>query len=428
MYNDRSKFKVKEGPFLRDKEDDYNPVGDDENHQVPIDNEGSIHEKHKQTHDTLNDKEDIEKRFNKRQKENNMVRKIVWIVVVVLLLVLGIASFSFYSYFTTSLKPLNSKDDDLVQIEIPIGSSSKDIGQILEKNHVIKSGLVFSYYVKMNNRSDFQAGFYQMAPNMTLDEISESLENGGTDEPVSLADAKLTIPEGYTVAQIAKLVADNTDITEDDFLVLMKNDDYFNALVDKYPELLTSAKEAKDVRYKLEGYLYPATYYYYQDMSLEDLVTQMVDKTNQVMTPFYETIKQKNLTVQQVLTLASLVEKEGLTEEDRRKISQVFFNRLAIEMPLQSDISILYAKDEHKVHLSEKDTLVDSPYNLYVNKGTGPGPFNNPSEQAIKAVLNPDPIDDLYFLADVSTGKVYYAKTYDEHLAYKKEYIDDKVE
>ncbi len=364
--------------------------------------------------------------YKGRKKENNMVKKIVLIIVAVLIMTLSIAGFFAYQYFTSSLKPLDSKNEKLIQVEIPQGSSSKQIGQILEKNKIIKSGLVFSYYVKMNNKADFQAGYYQMSPSMTLEAITDSLQEGGTDEPVSLADAKITIPEGYSVDQIAELFSKETKLSKDDFLDVVKDEEFFNELVTKYPDLLESAKNAKDTRYRLEGYLYPATYYYYKDVPIKDMITQMVDKTNQVLAPYYDQIKAKKMTVQEVLTLASLVEKEGVTPEDRRKIAQVFLNRLAIDMPIQSDISILYAMEEHKVHLSEKDTQIDSPYNLYINKGTGPGPFNNPSQQAIESVLNPEETDALYFLADVSTGKVYYAKTYDEHLVNKKEYIDDK--
>ena len=447
----------KEAPFLTDRKDDFNreeepKTGKDlrnyvldsmrveEEEQIIDQDDKKVEEEINQTENKESQLETEKRRkkhrsksrdeasYKGRKKENNMVKKIVLIIVAALIITLSVAGFFAYQYFTSSLKPLDSKNQKLVQIEIPQGSSSKQIGQILEKNKIIKSGLVFSYYVKMNNKGNFQAGYYQMSPSMTLDDITNNLEEGGTDEPVSLADAKLTIPEGYSVDQIADLFNKKTKLAKDEFLEVMKDEAFFNELVEKYPELLTSAKEAKDTRYRLEGYLYPATYYYYKDVPIKDMVTQMVDKTNQVLAPYYDQIKEKKMTVQQVLTLASLVEKEGVTPEDRRKIAQVFLNRLAIDMPIQSDISILYAMDEHKVHLSEKDTQIDSPYNLYINKGTGPGPFNNPSQQAIESVLNPEETDALYFLADVSTGKVYYAKTYDEHLANKKEYIDDKNE
>ena len=115
--------------------------------------------------------------------------------------------------------------------------------------------------------------------------------------------------------------------------------------------------------------------------------------------------------------MASLVEREGVTEKDRKKIAGVFFNRIDIDMPIQSDISVMYALNTHKTKLSNKDVRVDSPYNLYKNAGYGPGPFNTPSVQAIEATLNPSDRDEnyLYFVANLKTGKVYYSHTLQEH-------------
>lgn len=370
-----------------------------------------------------------EKKKMTRKKEDRLVRKIVLVVVAALIVSMAIFGFSFYRYWTSGLQPLNPEDSQLKQVHIPFQSTTKDIGSILEKDKVIKSGFVFSYYVKMNNLTDFQAGYYQMSPDMTLNQIALLLQEGGTDEPVAIADARITIPEGYTIEQIADLIDKNTEYSKDDFLDLMKDEEYFNELVEDFPELLTSAQEAQGVRYRLEGYLFPATYNYYADQSLNDFVKKMVSTTNQVLTPYYDKITEEGLTVQQVLTLASLVEKEGVTDSDRRKIAQVFFNRLNQEepMPLQSDISIIYALNEHKVHLSNEDTQVDSPYNLYINPGYGPGPFDNPGEQAIKAVLDPDTtVSELYFLANVETGEIFFANTYEEHLELKKEHIDNQ--
>lgn len=366
------------------------------------------------------------RRQSKRQKENTMVRKIVAVVVVALIVTVTILGFSFYRYWKSALKPYNPKDSKLVQVEIKIGTSNKGIGAILEENKIIKSGLVFNYFVKTNNLTDFKGGFYQMAPDMELEQIGRLLQQGGTDQPLELADARITIPEGFSIEQIANLFAEKTKVSKEEFLAVITDEKFFNTLYDKYPNLLSSVKDGKDVRYRLEGYLFPATYNYYEETTIEEIVTQMVDKTNTILAPKMEDISAKNYTVQQLLTLASLVEKEGVEEGDRRNIAQVFLNRIETDMPLQSDISILYAMEEHKVHLSNKDTQVDSPYNLYINKGYGPGPFNNPSEQAINAVLNPEDNDFIYFLADVDTGKVYFAKTYEEHLKLKEEYIDSK--
>ncbi|MGX7150904.1 endolytic transglycosylase MltG [Enterococcus ureasiticus] len=359
-----------------------------------------------------------------RKKEDRIVSRIVLIVTSVLLLVIAIFGFTFYKYVNAGLQPLDPKDSKLVQVHIPEDSSNKKIANILEDSKVIKSGMVFNYYAKFKNLTDFQAGYYQMSPDMTLDEIGALLREGGTAEPTQLADGKVTIPEGFDIDKIGDAIEKNTNFKKDQFIELMKNQAFFDTMKEKYPELLTSAAEAKDVRYHFEGYLFPATYDYYKDAKLEDFVDQMIAKSNSVIEPFIPMVHAKGMTIQQVLTLASLVEKEGVKEEDRKKIAQVFFNRIAANMPLQSDISILYALGEHKELVTYKDLEVDSPYNLYKNTGYGPGPFDSPSEQAINAVLNPIANNYLYFVADISTGNVYFAETYEQHQEYVEQYVN----
>ncbi|MDT2704608.1 endolytic transglycosylase MltG [Enterococcus dispar] len=375
------------------------------------------------TKPTLSVSADEMQRRKMRQKEDRIVSKIVTVVVLALLVIGGILGFSVYRYVSSSLQPLDPDNKKTVAVEIPSGSSNKQIGEILQEDKVIKSGMVFNYYTKFNNLTGFQAGSYHFSPSMSLDDISKNLQGGGAG--TAGADAKLTIPEGVDIDKIGDIIAKDTKIKKSDFLDLMKNEDFFKKMQEKYPDLLTSAAKAKGVRYRLEGYLFPATYDYYKTSSLEDIVTQMIDKTNTVMSAYYDTIKQKNMDVQEVMTLASLVEKEGVTETDRKKIAQVFFNRIAAGMPLQSDISILYALGEHKEKVYNKDLQVDSPYNLYTNTGYGPGPFDSPSEQSIKAVLDPIANNYYYFVADIKTGKVYYAETYEEHLALVEKYVNN---
>lgn len=358
-----------------------------------------------------------------RRKEDRVVRKIVYVLTVAILIIAGILAISGYNYVSAGLKPLDTNDKKLVQVEIPSGSSNRQIGEILEKDDIIRDGLVFNFYTKFKNLTNFQAGYYQFSPNMTLDQIGKELQQGGSDVPLDDA-SKLTIPEGYDVDQIGTLIAKKTDFSKEDFLNLMNDEAFFNQLKEQYPDLLTDAGKAEGVKYRLEGYLFPATYNVLKTNNLQELVTQMVDATNQVMAPYYSRIKEKGMTVQEVMTLASLVEKEGVTTEDRKKIAQVFFNRIDEGMPLQSDISILYALGEHKEVVTYKDTEIDSPYNLYVNTGYGPGPFDSPSQDAILAVLEPTANDYYYFVADISTGKVYYAKTYDEHMELVEKYVN----
>lgn len=361
-------------------------------------------------------------RKQQRKKEDRIVNRIVLIVVLALLVIGGVLGFSMYRYVTSGLQPLNPEDTETVAVEIPSGSSNKAIGEILEEDNIIKSGMIFNYYTKFNNLTGFQAGNYHFSPSMTLDQISKMLQNG---EGSVTSDAKVTIPEGFDVDQIGDALAEATNISKDDFLALMESDEFFEKMKETYPELLASAGDAQGVRYRLEGYLFPATYDYYTGNTLEEVVTQMVDKSNSVLSKYFDQIAQKEMTVQEVLTLASLVEKEGSKLEDRKNIAQVFFNRLAIDMPLQSDISILYALGEHKELVTYEDTQVDSPYNLYVHTGYGPGPFNNPSEAAIQAVLDPTPNNYYYFVADIQTQEVYFAETYEQHMQLVEQYVNN---
>ncbi|MDN6711171.1 endolytic transglycosylase MltG [Tetragenococcus halophilus] len=377
--------------------------------------------KQKTNNKTNNKPKDVKKRKNRRNKEDRVVHKIVLVIILALVVVGLIFGFSTYNYVKSSIKPLEPNSEESVAVTIPNGSSNKQIGEILENENVINSGMVFNYYMKFNNQDGFQAGEYVFSPSMTLDEIANSLKEGES----AFDQARIAVPEGYDVEEIAEEIDQQTEFSEDEFLDLMKDEDFFDELHDSYPELLDDAAEAEDVRYRLEGYLFPATYDYQPDMSLEELVEQMVATTDSTLEGHYDEIKNSDLNVQETMTVASLVEKEGVTEEDRKDIAQVFFNRTEADMPLQSDISILYALGEHKETVTYEDLEVDSPYNLYQNVGYGPGPFDNPSEDSIDAVLNPTDNDYYYFVADVSTGEVYYAETYEEHNELIDEHMDN---
>ncbi|AYW48784.1 endolytic transglycosylase MltG [Tetragenococcus osmophilus] len=373
------------------------------------------------TEKTNENPKNIKNRKKRRKNEDRVVHKIVWGVVLALIIVGVIFGVAAYNYVKSSIEPLSPNSEDSVAVTIPNGSSNKMIGEILEEEDVINSGTVFNYYMKFNNQDGFQAGEYVFSPSMSLDEIASSLKEGES----AINQARIAIPEGYDIEEIAADVGEQTEFSEDEFLDLMKDEDFFDELHESYPDLLDDAAEADDVRYRLEGYLFPATYDYQPDMSLEELVEQMVGTTDSVLEDHYDEIADSDLNVHETLTVASLVEQEGESEEDRKQIAQVFFNRTEADMPLQSDISILYALGEHKELVTYEDLEVDSPYNLYQNVGYGPGPFDNPSEDAIDAVLNPTDNDYYYFVADTSTGNVYYAETYEEHNELIEEYMDD---
>ncbi|MBU7462285.1 MULTISPECIES: endolytic transglycosylase MltG [Lactiplantibacillus] len=337
-------------------------------------------------------------------------------ILIALLVIIGVLG---YRYFDNATQPYNSKDNRVVQVDIPYGASSKKIADILQRDKVIKSGFVFEYWTKAHNLSNFHAGYYQLKPSMSLSQIAKALNKGGSSEPLQSSSGKVLIVEGSQIKTIAKTVQKQTDFTSAEFLALMKNETFIKSLAKKYPQLLGSAMSAKKVRYRLEGYLFPATYVVGKKTTLKQLVTQMVSKTNDELEPYYAKIKKSKMSVQEVMTLASLVEREGSTTKDRRLIAGVFLNRLAAKWRLDSDISVFYAINSNKSTLTNKDLQNDSPYNLRLHLGYGPGPFNSPSLTSIKDVLDPAQRSKgyMYFVADLKTGDVYYAKTAAGHAA-----------
>ncbi|WP_461224465.1 endolytic transglycosylase MltG [Lacticaseibacillus suihuaensis] len=338
---------------------------------------------------------------------------VAWVVGIfaTLLVVVGLMA---ALYVRRALQPLDDSSHAKIEVTVPMGASTGDIGTLLEQKGVIKSALVFKFYVKFHNVPSFQAGPYQFTKADSFDDILTALRGGaGSDVTVG----SVLVAEGVRAEQvgdqIAKLSKKNSAMTKANFLSALKDDTFFNALVKKYPKLLKSAQSANGVRYRLEGYLFPATYDVGSKTTMEALITQMVAKTDSVMRSYYSTIAAKSYSVQEVMTLASLVEREGVNAVSRRKIAGVFLNRLAIKMPLQSDVAVMYALNTYKTQLTNEDTSIDSPYNLYKHAGFGPGPFDQPSEDAIRAVLSPTDraANYLYFVANLKTGEILYAKT-----------------
>lgn len=378
----------------------------------------------------------------KRQRTDSLAKRIASAIISIAVILILVGGFFTYRYVTSAVGPLDKSSSKYITVEIPEGSGNKYIGQILEKAGVIKDANIFNFYTKFKNYTNFGSGYYNLKASMDLDEISKLLQKGGTVEPERPALGKILITEGYTINQIADAVTVNTiaqksektstPFSKDDFLKLIQDEIFIAKMVAKYPTLFASLPNADQVTYRLEGYLFPATYNYYEDTTLEDLVEQMISTTDSYLSSYYDTIASKGMTVNEVLTLASLVEKEGSTDEDRRNIASVFYNRLNANMPLQSNIAILYAMGKlgEKTSLAEDaaiDTTIDSPYNIYTNTGLMPGPVDSPSLSAIEATINPASTDYLYFVADVKTGAVYYSETFEEHQANVEKYINSQL-
>lgn len=359
------------------------------------------------------------------RKKNRTVKKVLLVVLSVFVLAVIILGITGYRYVTNSLEPMDETSEEVIEVEIPRGSNRRNIARILEENDLINHSLIFDYYVRFQGENNFQAGTYLMSPSMSVEQMVEYLNAGGT--PISeQALTRITVPEGIHVEQIADQVENNSDFSADEFMERVQDEVFIEELATQYPDLLTASLDAaEETRYVLEGYLFPATYEVFDDTSLDDVITQMVGRMDQAMQPYYEDIQASDLTVHEILTLSSYIEREGTTEEDRQLISGVFYNRMDVGMPLQTDLSVIYALGEHREHVTYADLEVDSPYNTYMYTGMGAGPINSPSESAIHASMTPSETDYYYFLADLKTGDIYFAEDYEQHLEYQNEYLRD---
>jgi len=365
-------------------------------------------------------KQEMFSKMEEKKSEVKIVRKIVAIIAITFLLLFGIIGLIGYNYVKSALKPVNPDATKTIAVEVPIGSSLSSISALLEKKGIIKDAKVFKYYAKFKNESQFQAGNYDLTQAMTLDELIESLKTGKVyREPIFT----MTIPEGLTLDQIGKIVEKKTPYTQKEFMDLVTSEAFVQKMMANYPELITDAVLADNIRYDLEGYLFPATYSYFEEKpSLESIVEEMIAAMNNVVKNYSEVLVEKQMSVHQLLTFASLLEEEATAQTDRETIASVFYNRIEKGMPLQTDPTVLYALGSHKDRVLYEDLEVENAYNTYKNKGLPPGPIAGAGKTSIEAALNPSKTDYFYFLAD-KEGVNHFSKTYDEHLQKVEKYL-----
>ncbi len=238
-----------------------------------------------------------------------------------------------------------------------------------------------------------------------------------------MVDVSVTIlPQDWAKVAAEKIAA-ATQLNASDILNAWNDDAYLSTLIQDYsvltPEILNS-----NTNVKLEGYIYPETYRFYKDSSIDQVTRKILDQTQSIYESLKNEFDQSALSVHGVFTLASIVGFEASDDVNQKLIAGVFYNRLAIDMRLQSSVTVCYALYDYS-HWRDCETnpTLDSPYNTYVYRGLPVGPIMNPTYSVLKATLEPTTSDYFYFLADVTTGKVYYQKTYEEHLQDKEKYI-----
>jgi len=343
--------------------------------------------------------------------------KIFLIIILILVILATIAFFVLKGWYEGNLEAINKgKETTLVQVEIEKGIGNAGIAELLEKEKVIKSATVFKIYMKLNNINGLQAGKYEFDTSKEdVKAVIEKLKTGNVrDESI-----KLTFIEGKSIIDYAKVITDKTDNSMEDVFDLLKNEEYINSLIEKY-WFITDEIKNEDIYYCLEGYLRPDTYIFEnQSVSVETIINSILDYTDKLLTEYRDAVENSGYTVHQILTLASIIEKEASMNEDMPEIAGVFYNRLNSNMSLGSDVTTYYAfqVDMATSDLSTEQINTYNPYNTRgpnMNGKLPVGPICNPSEEAIKAAINPENNDCYYFVSD-KTGKTYFTKNYTEH-------------
>jgi UPF0755 protein len=330
------------------------------------------------------------------------MKKIIIIIFVIALVVGAVFYFRYQVYYGYSgYKGLGT-------IIIEKGEGSTEVAKKLKKEKFISGEIYFLYYLWSENLSGkIFPGEYKLSTGMTIHEIAAII----TKEKKT--DIKITFPEGWTSKQMAERITAN-GLDGEGFSKLTKNPEVFR---DNYDFL-------QDQKIKnFDGYLFPDTYFFAKDVTAENIIKKMLDNFAQKLSAdLRQEITKQGKDINSIITLASIIEGEVRTDEDRKIVSGIFWNRIKVGQALQSCATLAYVLGEKKKQYSFDDTRIQSPYNTYLNKGLPPGPISNPGLSAIKAAIYPTDSQYNYFLSDPETGKTIFSKTIDEHNANKVKY------
>lgn len=304
------------------------------------------------------------------------------------------------------------------------GDDKKTIINNLKEAKLIKSKYATIIYVILSNNKNLQAGSYEFSRDMSTQDIIKSLGKGDVIKEYK-PSARVTLKEGVTLKEYIKLICDNTDLNYDDAIKKVNDKSFLKGLIADY-WFLTEDILDEDIYYPLEGYLFPETYDFYKDTTIEQVIRKMLNVTSDKLSSIKGKMLNNKMSVHELITIASIAEKEANTSDDRRMVSQVIYKRLDMNMSLGMDVTSYYGVQKS---MSETLTKVDlndkNPYNTRVVTfiGLPVGPICNPSLDSINAALEPANTDYVYFIADVLTGKVYFAKDIDGFNELKEKYM-----
>ena len=326
-----------------------------------------------------------------------------WTRPLVFLVVIALAVAAAFAGAAVVISPVDARSADRVVIDVPHGASTSDIAARLKGAGLIRSRSVFRLMVSLR-RADghLRAGEYQFGPNMPMAEILARIIRG------QVVTYPFTIPEGYTVAQIAGLLVRKG----------FADPARLDAILKDATVPFAYAVKNKVIKQPYEGYFFPDTYQYYKGMTEDVLVAAMLHRFEANFGPDLQArAAELKMTVPEVVTLASIIEREARVTEERPLISAVYHNRLKLGMKLDADPTVRYALDRPGDIVTFKDLEVNSPYNTYKNAGLPPGPIASPGLASLKAALYPADAPYLYFVAkNDGTGAHEFSRTLAEHL------------
>ena len=351
----------------------------------------------------------------KKKKSSSKKRKsFSWIVGVILIGIIVVGGV--VGFMKLSATGDGSKE---AIFTIQEGESFPAVLENLEKEGWIKSSTMTRVYAKLTHHQKYYAGNFSLNDGMSAREILKEIGNPSKAKNDIVV---VTVPEGFWAKQIAEELAKNFPYTKDEILNQWNDINYIKALAKDYEFLNVDSLKDPNIKVKLEGYLFPETYYVPKDSTIDEITRLLLSQFDKVYQSHKEEFNQSKYSVEDLVTLASIVQFESGSKQDMNKIAQVFYNRLDKGMKLQSSVTVCYALYEDFESLEDCETQydVDSPYNTYKVSGLPTGPILNPGEDALVAVLEPEKNDYLFFVADVhnvksNPGKVYYSKTLAEH-------------
>ncbi len=337
----------------------------------------------------------------------------------ILLILIGsliLAGAGLYMFYNLNLKAVSSNSSE-VEFVVPEGSTFYSIIPKLKSEGLIRNELCFKIYVKLNKISSIQKGKYVLNKNMNVEKIVKELSKANTDNPDQIS---ITFKEGLNIRKIAKVVEENTNNTYDDFMSLMGDKEYIKTLINKYWFLTDDILNEK-IYYPLEGYLFPETYFFKnKDVTSKEIIETMLDQMSKKLEPYKKDIESSGFSIHQLITLASIVEMEGASSNDRASVAGVFVNRIRDGWSLGSDVTTYYYLkiDDFKVSLNGIPNLYtcDNAYNTRCRSyiGLPVGPISNPGTDSLISTIKYQEHDYYYFVADCK-GKTYLSKNSTEH-------------